>query len=258
MLRTSLTHLYKHQLEGKDLKIKERSHIWRWGQMTSSSFDEIAKGKHLWLFWSWGKYMVMKRNRFLRWDKQKSAVQSMLPECCQKPAAMPVARAPAFATTLAGSPRAISCCSQKQLSPASSPTWCSAAPTPSSLLSLLLHALVVWSGPKRGHKKGTIVHPRAVPQSWFAASSFPPPHLGLWAAQMFNSMPAYVLKYLIAAAGPLRQAVSPQLSLLLPAEGCLLLSCLRTWECGSPPPLRWTAKAFNKVIFLPSPPLFFL
>lgn len=55
MLRTSLVHLYAHQLEGKDLKIREQSHIWGWGQMTFSSFEEVAKGKHPWLFWRRGK-----------------------------------------------------------------------------------------------------------------------------------------------------------------------------------------------------------
>lgn len=59
LLRTSLIHLYKHQLKGKDLKIKKQSHIWRRGQMTSSSFDEIAKAKQPRMsprgknIWSW-------------------------------------------------------------------------------------------------------------------------------------------------------------------------------------------------------------
>lgn len=110
-LRTSLMHLYKHQLKGKDLKIKEWSRIWRWGQMTSSSFDEIAKGKHPWLFWKGKKYMVTKRNRFLRLDKQKSMLQSTFPECFQKPAAKPVARTSAFDNMPAGSLQAIFCCS---------------------------------------------------------------------------------------------------------------------------------------------------
>lgn len=92
---------------------------------------------------------------------------------------------------------------------------------PSSPLPLLLRSFVLRNGHKRGHKKGQLF----IPERWLHLDSlpvpFPLPTLVYTRHRCLTPMPAFFLKSLPAAAGPLRWAFFPRLSLLLQADGCL-------------------------------------
>lgn len=205
---------------GQELEDQGTASHLRGGQMTSSSFDERAKGKHPWLFSRGEKkhfHMVVKRNTFLRLDRQKSMLQSKFPECFQKPPAKPVARTSAFDNTLAGSLQAVCCCCPVVLWPVSSTTWCSARSHP--FFTTVPAASLIIERHKRGHKSKQLF----MPEWCLSLDSLPVPSplstLVYTPHRCSTLKPASLLKCLAAAAGPLGQASFPRLSLLLRAEG---------------------------------------